>query len=102
MEVCSRILGRDNEVVVHWAPAHHGATGSESADERAKAAAKGKAPSDEVPDEYRWETSLSHMSREASQTRPRATAQWISNHVRPERGYRGPRVETSDGSSFVA
>ena len=62
MEVCSRILDRDNEVIVHWpwAPAHHGVTGNERMDECAKVAAEGKIPSDEVPDKYRWETSLSH------------------------------------------
>ena len=32
----------------------------------------------------------SHMSRVPAESRSRATAQWISNHVGPERGYRGP------------
>ena len=43
-----------------------------------------------VPDGPRWEASLSHLSRAATETRSGATAQWISEHVRPERWYRPP------------
>ena len=62
-ELCSRILRRHNEVTVRWVPAHHRVTGNERADEYAKAAAE---------------------------ARSRATAQWTSSHVGPERRYRPP------------
>lgn len=58
MEVCSRTLGRGNEFTVRWAPAHGGIVGNEKADEYARAAARGRAPSDSVPGEYRWEAIL--------------------------------------------
>lgn len=73
MEVCSRVLARDNEVTVRWAPANHGATDKKTAGGYAKAAAEGSAPHDGVPDEYRWETSLAHMIRTAAEARSRAT-----------------------------
>ena len=61
MEVCSRIVIRDNEVTIRWVPAHHRITGNGKVDEYAKAAARRETPcSDDVMDEYRWETSLSH------------------------------------------
>ena len=60
MEVCSRILSRDSEVTIRWVPAHSEIPGNEMADEFAKAAAEGNTPGDDVPDEYRWDTSLSH------------------------------------------
>lgn len=62
-EVFSRITARDNEVTVRWIPAHSTAPGNEKADEFAKAAASRSAPTEEMPDEYRWVTSLSHMTR---------------------------------------
>ena len=43
-----------------------------------------------MPDEYRWETSLSHMTRTATKARSLATGEWISGHVRPEQRYRPP------------
>ena len=41
-------------------------------------------------DELRWEASLSHLSRVATENRSKATAQWVSAHVRPERRYSPP------------
>ena len=63
IEGCSRVMSRDNEITVRWVPAHHGVPGNEKADEYAKAAAEGERPDSTVPDELRWETSLSHMTR---------------------------------------
>ena len=71
-------------------PAHRGGTGNEKADELAKAAAEGTEPTDEAEDDYRWETSLSHMSRVATEARSRMTAEWIRSHIGPERRYRPP------------
>lgn len=66
MEVCDRIIGRDNEVAVRWVPAHQGVAGNEEADKRAKEAAEGIATADDTPDAYRWERSLSHPTRVAT------------------------------------
>lgn len=52
-------------------------------------APKGEAP-DRVPDEYRWETSLSHMTRVTAEARTRATSEWIVSHMRAERRYSSP------------
>ena len=48
------------------------------------------APHGDAPDEGRWEASLSHMSRDATEARPRATAEWIDSHVRAGRRYWPP------------
>ena len=53
LEVCARVLARDNDVTIRWVPAHHRVTSDEIADDFAKAAAEGSAPRDDVPDEYR-------------------------------------------------
>ena len=57
--------------------------------QQANVAAKGT-QRDNVPDHHRRETSLSHMSRAATEARTRATKEWISLHVKAERGYRPP------------
>ena len=71
IEACIRILARDNEVSIRWVLAHHRALGAEKADEYAKAAAEGGEPDSAVPDEYRWETSLSHMRIVVTRPGPR-------------------------------
>lgn len=53
IERYSQIMARSNEVTVRWVPAHHGITGSEKADEFAKAAAEGNSPDSTIPDELR-------------------------------------------------
>ena len=90
IEVCSRVLARDNEVTIRWVPSHSKASGNEVADEYAKAAAMGEAPLEETPEGYRDEASLSHMTRTATETRSRETAEWISRYVGAERRYRPP------------
>ena len=97
-EVCSRILARDNDVTIRWAPAYSGATANEVTDRYAKSAATGDAPveeipegyAEEIPERYTDETSLSHMTRVVTQVRSHEAAEWISRHVRPERRYRPP------------
>ena len=61
----------------------HGPQGA-TADEMARAAAEGNHADDAlaVPDELRWETSLSHMSRVATENRSRTTGEWISSWPR--------------------
>ena len=64
-------MARGNEVTVRWVPAHHGVPGNKQADEFAKVAAEGSSPDSAVPDAVRWETSLSHMARAATEARTR-------------------------------
>ena len=91
IETCTKIISRSNEVAIRWVPAHQGAPGNEMADEYAKAAAEGGQPDSDVPDEYRWETSLSHMTRMATEGRSRTAAQWIADRLgNPRRKYRPP------------
>lgn len=67
-----------------------GFLGTKTADEYPKAAAEGDESSD-VTDEYRWKTSLQHMTRVATEARPRATTQWIGDHVGPKKKYKPPK-----------
>ena len=93
IEACARVQARDNSVSIRWVAAHHEVTGTVKADEHAKAAAEGREPNSlrTTPDELRWETSLSHMTRVTTEARSRAAAQWISSHLGdPRRKYRPP------------
>ena len=65
---------------------------NEKADDYAKTAARQTTPcsDEEVPYALLKETSLSHMSRSATEVKPRASAEWIASNVRPERRYRPP------------
>ena len=94
IEVATRILARYNEITVRWAPAHHEIPGNEKADELVKAAAEGSRPDNavRVSDEYRWETSLSHMTRMATPTRSRSAASWMRDRFgNPARKYYPPQ-----------
>ena len=94
IEACTKIISRNNEVAIRWVPAHQGVPGNEMADEYAKAAAEGGQPDGDIPDEYKWETSLSHMTRVATEGRCRTAAQWIADRLgNPRRKYRPPPWE---------
>ena len=90
MKVCGRLLARDNEVTIRWAPAHGRVAGNVRADEFAKVAASRSVTcfSEAAPDELLSEASLSHMSRSATEARSRASTEWSAGNVRPERRYR--------------
>ena len=91
IEVATRLRTRDNEVTARWVPAHYGALGNEIADEYAKAAAESGSPDDAVRDDYRWETSLSHTARVATEALSRTATQWITDRTGdPRRNYRPP------------
>ena len=100
-EVCSCILARDNDITIRWVLEHSGAAGNEVADEYAKSVATGDAPveTEGIPEGYINETSLSHLTRVATEARSHGAAEWISGHFRPERRYRPPRDEASAGPS---
>ena len=51
------------------------------ADRYAKSAATGKASMEEIPERYGEKTSLSHMTRVATEARSRETAEWIWRHT---------------------
>ena len=75
IEVASRLIESGNEVLILWVPAHAGVTGYEVADGMAKEAAAGQAH--DVPDQVRWQASLPHLARRATERRLGATALWI-------------------------
>ena len=60
IEVGTRLRARNNEATARWVPAHRGVLGNE------EAVADGGEPNDVVPHDYRWETSLPHMTRVAT------------------------------------
>ena len=89
IEVAARIRTRDNEITARWVPAHHEVLGNERADEFPRAAAEGSCPDDAIPDEYRWEASLSHMTRVATEARTREATRWMRDRFgNPARGCR--------------
>ena len=81
-----RLLARDCSVTVRWLP---GIEGNEAADGFARAAPGQTAACEEIPDELRWGTSSSHMSRVASEARSRTAAEWIAGRIGARR-YRPP------------
>ena len=81
IEVATRLMASSNEVRILWVPAHSGIRGNEVADSFAKEAAENR--THDVPDEIRWQTSLPHLSRRATEGRARATSQWVRDLSRP-------------------
>ena len=91
IDCCTNIHARQNEVTIHWVPAHHGVPGNEKADEFARVAAEGSSPGSAVADELQWEASLSRMTRVATENQSRRMSQWIAEHIGdPRRKYRIP------------
>ena len=88
----TRVLTRQSVVTIRWVPAHHAIQGNETADAMAKIAAEGVHPEYNVPDHYRWETSLAHMSRVASEKRSQMTNDWMRDRFgNPARKYQPPK-----------
>ena len=87
IEVCDRIHARGDQVTIRWVPSHAGVAGNETADRYARAAADRAAPCQDeaTPEELLDEASLLNMTRTATEARSRATAEWITDHVRAER-----------------
>ena len=91
-EVCNRIMSRQNEVTIRWVPAHHAIQGNETADTMAKIAAEGIHAEYNVPDNYRLETSLAHMSRVASERQRIMAMDWMKDRFgNPARKYQPPK-----------
>ncbi len=82
------MIANNNEVIILWVPAHAGVEGNEVADGMAKEAAENRTHA--VPDEIRWQASLPHLARQATEDKVKATSQWISDHVHPECQYHPP------------
>ena len=81
IQTCSQIMSRGNSVTIRWVPAHQGIAGNKKADEFAKAAAKQNTPDCAVSNELRWEISLSHMTRIATENRSRKVKVWVADHL---------------------
>ena len=62
--------------------------GNEAADRAAKEASENYAH--DVSDKIRWQTSLPHLLRRATEGRAGAAPQWVADHVRPEGRYHPP------------
>ena len=88
VELATRLVGRGNEVLILWAPTHVGVEGNEVAGGMAKEAAAGQIYG--VPDQVRWQASLPHLSRRATERRSEDTSRWTVDHVRPEWRYIPP------------
>ena len=65
-------LKASNNVQILWVPAHSGAEGNEVADGMAKEAAE--STRNAIPDEIKWQTSLPHLSRRATENKARAAS----------------------------
>ena len=90
-EVCTRLIARQNRVMVHCVPAHEGVAGNETADDLAKQEAERTSRDfSEVPDQVKWQVSLSPPHQRVTEQCSKGTAQWVASHVRPERRYRPP------------
>ena len=83
IELATRLISRNNEVLILWVPAHARVQGDEVVDSMAKEAAAGLIYG--APDQVRWQASLPHLSRRARERRSEATTQLIKDYVRPER-----------------
>ena len=83
------ISQRGNRITLRWTPSHEGVIGNERADRTAKQAAEGR--ESEADQEYLREASLSHLARVTTETRAKATAEWIRTHCGRKRRYRPPR-----------
>ena len=87
--------GKTEQVMVHWVPAHRGVAGNEVADDLAKQAAGGPSREfSEVPDQVRWQVSLSHLHRMATEQRSGEPARRIDSEARPERHRTTPQGST--------
>ena len=79
-------MARRDGATVLWAPAHKGITGNELTDGLAKEEVEGPHRDFlDVPNQVRWQASLSYLTRRATAKRSRDMAQWAVAHVRPER-----------------
>ena len=72
IELATRLVGRGNEVLILWVPAYVGVEVNEVADGMAKEAAAGQIYG--VPDQVRWQASLPHLSRRATERRSEDTS----------------------------
>ena len=83
------ITQRGNSLVLRWTPSHKGIHGNERADRTARRAAEGK--EGKAGHEYLREASLSHLTRVTTETRAKATAEWIRTHCGRHRRYHPPK-----------
>ena len=83
------LTDRGNTLALRWTPSHAGIEGNDQADKRAKRAAEGLEGRAEHA--YLLEASLAYLTRTVTETRSKATAEWIRNHSGRHRRYHPPK-----------
>ena len=84
----SDIHSRGNTITIRWTPTHSGVEGNNQADMATKSAASNKRCM--IEPTYRNEASLSYLKRVTTESRSKATRDWIRERVKRKHRYRPP------------
>ena len=84
----SEIHSRGNTMTIRWTPSPTGVEGNDQADIAAKSAAANRQCT--IDPIFRNEASLSYLKRVTTETRSKATREWIRDRVKRKHRYRPP------------